>query len=66
MVLAKYFIKQVEEGNINLKGKICLELGCGTGMLAIVLACLGEIKGVNKFIRCNGVLQRFIIIKRNC
>ena len=42
-MLAKYFIKQHLEENMNFKGKICLELGCGTGVLSIVLACLGRI-----------------------
>ncbi|KAJ2552390.1 Protein-lysine N-methyltransferase efm6 [Coemansia sp. RSA 1933] len=40
IVLAKYIDWQVSQGNMDLSGKTVLELGAGTGIVGITVACL--------------------------
>jgi ribosomal protein L11 methylase PrmA len=41
MVLGKYLLKQSDECKMDFKGKRILDLGCGTGVVGIILATLG-------------------------
>ncbi|KAJ1667173.1 Protein-lysine N-methyltransferase efm6 [Coemansia sp. RSA 1813] len=40
IVLAKYLDWQISKGNMDLSGKTVLELGAGTGIVGIALACM--------------------------